>query len=101
MNILKKGCLTSIFFLSLVGNTAFADPEGKCPAELVNFWKNYAMNSQNLEAIPGFLLTNECLRATTSPEFYLTTLKRLDHPENVDFVTVLYAELSWTDGYKY
>lgn len=91
------GVLTFLISASVFAN----DKKATCPSHLVNFWKSFAMHTENPDAIPGFLLTNECFRATTSPEFYKIALKRLDNPENEAYVGQLYAELSWTNGYTY
>ena len=96
-----KGFAATITALFLASIPVAAEEPTGCPTELVNFWKTFAMHTQNPDAIPGFLLTNECFRATTSPEFYEIALKRLDNPENPNYVRQLYAELTWTNGYIY
>ncbi len=102
MNILNKRMVASAFILLLASASAFANNDKiECPTHLVNFWKTFAMQTENPDAIPGFLLSNECFRATTSPEFYELALKRLDHPENAKLVGQLYSELTWTNGYTY
>ena len=102
MNILNKSVLASIFIFSLASTSVFANGnKTECPTQLVNFWKTFAMHTENPDAIPSFLLTNECFRATTSPEFYNIALKRLDNPENMKLIGQLYSELSWSNGYVY
>lgn len=72
--------------------------ENPCPSELVNFWKTYAVNTDNYSAIPEFLLRNECFRARVSTDFHTAMVSRFDHPENPRFVDELYAQLDWKSG---
>jgi len=82
--------------LLILSNATFADTyNNPCPSELVNFWKNYAVNSDNYSAIPEFLLRNECFLARVSTEFHKAMVNRFDHPEDPRFVDQLFAQLDW------
>lgn len=69
--------------------------EDRCPADLVNLWKDYAANTENYDGIPVFLLENECMRALVSTKFHTAMVKRLDHPDVDKYVDDLYAQLDW------
>jgi hypothetical protein len=95
---LRQSIASGVVALSLVltAHHAAADSShSECPNEVVNFWKNFALDNNNPDAIPGFLLTHDCMRSTSSTEFYTTTLQRLDHPDKEEFVHKLYAKLGW------
>ena len=72
-----------------------ADMKDSCPAEIVNFWKNFAVNTDNYTAIPVFLIQNECFRARISTDFHTAMEKRFDHPNDLKYVDQLYAQLDW------
>lgn len=69
--------------------------EDACPADLVNFWKNYVSSTENYAAIPVFLLKNECMRTLGSTDFHTAMVRRFDHPEVDKYVDDLYAQLDW------
>jgi hypothetical protein len=82
--------------LLLSGSIVLADnQEDPCPADLVNLWKNYIVNTENYTAIPAFLLKNGCMRALVSTDFHAAMASRLDHPEIEKYVDDLYAQLDW------
>lgn len=83
-------------FLLFANTAAQAGKESNlCPADLVNFWKNYAADTENYSGIPVFLLTNECFRALVSTEFHTAMVNRFDDPNNEKYVSDLYAQLDW------
>lgn len=79
----------------LAGTNVQANPGDACPAELVNFWKNFAVNTENYSAIPVFLIENECFRARVSTDFHTAMEKRLDNPDEERYIDQLYANLDW------
>lgn len=91
-----KQCL-AVGLLIILSNSALADKyDNQCPTKLVNFWKNYAVKSDNYSAIPEFLLRNECFRARVSTEFHKAMINRFDYPEDQRYVDQLFAQLNWT-----
>ena len=81
---------------------ALAAPDAtKCPADKVNFWKNYAVSADNGDVVPRFLLNNNCFRARVTTDFHSIMLKRLDNPDQDELVDQLFTQLSWTNGYDY
>jgi hypothetical protein len=94
---MKKSIQLTAVFLLILSNTTFAEKhDNPCPSELVNFWKNYAVNTDNYSAIPEFLLRNECFRARVSTEFHKAMVNRFDYPEDPRFVDQLFAQLDWS-----
>lgn len=79
---------------------AMAGPDNPCPAEMVNFWKNFANKMDNPDAVPRFLLQNNCFRAVGTTDFPVLTVERLNNPDHQELVDRLYAQLAWTDGYN-
>ena len=79
----------------MTGVCAHAETKDACPADLVNFWKNFAVNTDNYSAIPEFLLRNECFRARVSTEFHTAMVNRFDNPDDPQYVDQLYAQLDW------
>ena len=83
--------------------TAIAEPSKDCPTELVNFWQKFSQDN-DAKTMPGFLVVNDCVAANNlekETDFYITTQKRFDKPDNEKLVDQLYTNLSWTDGYSY
>ena len=93
MNTTLKAAVVTASLLGV--SAAQADMKDTCPAEMVNFWKNFAVNTENYSAFPVFLLENECFRARVSTEFHTAMEKRFDHPEDQRYVDQLYAQLDW------
>lgn len=88
---------TAFLILALGSSTAAnAEPGNKCPAELVNFWKSFAIRTENPDAIPRFLLQNDCFRALGITAFPELTRKRLDQPGRTELVDQMVAQLGWT-----
>ena len=55
--------------------------ETQCPSHLVNFWSSYARKNANVESIPAFLISNNCISKNTSLKFFTAMKKRFDEPE--------------------
>ena len=92
MSTIMKVIIVSACFLA---GAAHADMKDNCPADIVNFWKNFAVKTENYTAIPVFLIENDCFRARVSTDFHTAMEKRFDHPEDLRYVDQLYAHLDW------
>jgi hypothetical protein len=55
--------------------------ENQCPSHLVNFWSSYARKNDNLNSIPAFLISNNCINKNISLTFFTAMKKRFDEPE--------------------
>ena len=94
MNILKNLLKTTLLFTFICQNT-YAEKSNPCPSTLVSFWNEFASSTNNLHAIPEFLVKNQCLSVKASTVFYTTTAERFDYPEKAKLVADLYAQLNW------
>lgn len=72
-----------------------ASEQEHCPSNLVNFWKNFAFNTDNYDSVPAFLLQNNCLRVRSSTAFHTAMIHRFDEPNNETYIHELYAQLDW------
>lgn len=84
----------------LAGTNALAAQNTECPVELVNYWKNFATKMDNPDAVPRFLLENNCFRAVGTTQFPVLASERLDNPGQQELVDKLYAQLTWTSGHN-
>jgi len=87
----------SLGVIALIASSsiAWANDKEICPNELVNFWKNFALDTENYESIPAFLLSNHCFRARTTTSFHDAMSKRFDEPNNIAHLNELHAQLDW------
>lgn len=97
MNI--KPALLAITLITPAAAT-LAEDNKQCPQELVTFWQTVSTRMENADAVPRFLLNNQCIKVQGSTEFPALTAQRLDDPERQELIDQMYAQLNWPASSK-
>lgn len=84
-----------ISLIALQSPVLLAQESEKCPADLVQYWKAAVVRMDNADAVPRFLINNQCLQVQGSTEFPQLAVQRLDDPEHPELVDRMYAQLNW------